>query len=107
MYSFAGKIRDKNISKDNFVFTNALYLNDILDKIEKMDESTFDNIKDKCIEMNIAHLFMEGNGRTTRIWLDLILENILMVIDWNNIEKSQYLNTMRKSVYSNHNIKKY
>ena len=79
MYSFSGKIRE-NISKDNFAFSNALYLNEVLDKIEKMDEFTFDNIIDKYIEMNIAHLFMESNGRTTRIWLDLILKKIYQLL---------------------------
>lgn len=106
LYSFAGKIRDKNISKDNFAFANALYLNDVLNKIEKMNETSFDNIIDKYIEMNIAHPFMDGNGRTTRIWLDLMLKkNLSMVIDWSNIEKNQYLDAMKESVYSDHNIK--
>ena len=106
LYSFAGKIRDKNISKDNFAFANALYLNDVLNKIEKMNETSFDNIIDKYIEMNIAHPFMEGNGRTTRIWLDLMLKkNLSMVIDWSNIEKNQYLDAMKESAYSDHNIK--
>ena len=106
LYSFAGKIRNKNISKNNFAFANALYLNETLNNIEKMDESTFDNIVDKYIEMNIAHPFMEGNGRATRIWLDLILKkNLSKVVDWSRIEKEQYLEAMRASVYSDKKIK--
>lgn len=105
-YSFAGKIREKNISKDNFTFGNALYLNEILSKIEKMPEVTFDNIVEKYVEMNIAHPFMEGNGRATRIWLDLIFKkNLSMVIDWSKIKREEYLNAMRVSVYSDKQIK--
>ena len=107
LYSFAGQIREKNISKDNFTFGNALYLHETLSKIEKMPEATFDNIVEKYVEMNIAHLFMEGNGRATRIWLDLIFKkNLSMVIDWSNIKKEEYLNAMRISVYSDIQIKK-
>ena len=106
LYSFAGQIRKKNISKDNFNFGNALYLNESLSKIEKMPEVTFDNIVEKYVEMNIAHPFMEGNGRTTRIWLDLIFKkNLSMVIDWSKIKKEEYLNAMRVSVYSDKQIK--
>lgn len=106
LYSFAGQIREKNISKDNFTFGNALYLNETLSKIEKMPEVTFDNIIEKYVEMNIAHPFMEGNGRTTRIWLDLIFKkNLSMVIDWSKIKKEEYLNAMRVSVYSDKEIK--
>ncbi len=106
LYSFAGQIREKNISKDNFTFGNALYLNETLSKIEKMPEVTFDNIVEKYVEMNIAHPFMEGNGRTTRIWLDLIFKkNLSMVIDWSKIKKEEYLNAMRVSVYSDKQIK--
>ena len=106
LYSFAGQIREKNISKDNFTFGNALYLNETLSKIEKMPEVTFDNIVEKYVEMNIAHPFMEGNGRTTRIWLDLIFKkNLSMVIDWSKIKKEEYLNAMRISVYSDKQIK--
>ena len=106
LYSFAGEIRTKNISKDNFAFANSIYLNDILYKIENMDESTFENIIDKYIEMNIAHPFMEGNGRATRIWLDLMLKkNLQKVVDWSLIEKEQYLDAMRVSVYSDTDIK--
>ena len=106
LYSFAGQIREKNISKDNFTFGNALYLHETLSKIEKMPEVTFDNIVEKYIEMNIAHPFMEGNGRATRIWLDLIFKkNLSMVIDWSKIKKEEYLNAMRVSVYSDQQIK--
>ena len=106
LYSFAGKIREKNISKDNFTFGSALYLNETLSKIEKMPEATFDNIVEKYVEMNIAHPFMEGNGRATRIWLDLIFKkNLSMVIDWSSIKKEEYLNAMRVSVYSDKQIK--
>jgi cell filamentation protein len=106
LYSFAGQIREKNISKDNFTFGNALYLNETLSKIEKMPEVTFDNIVEKYVEMNIAHPFMEGNGRTTRIWLDLIFKkNLFMVIDWSKIKKEEYLNAMRVSIYSDKQIK--
>ena len=106
LYSFAGQIREKNISKDNFTFANALYLHETLSKIEKMPDVTFDNIVEKYVEMNIAHPFMEGNGRATRIWLDLILKkNLSMVIDWSKIKKEEYLNAMRVSVYSDKQIK--
>lgn len=106
LYSFAGQIREKNISKYNFTFGNALYLHETLSKIEKMPEVTFDNIVEKYVEMNIAHPFMEGNGRATRIWLDLIFKkNLSMVIDWCKIKKEEYLNAMRVSVYSDQQIK--
>ena len=106
LYSFAGQIREKNISKDNFTFGNALYLHETLSKIEKMPEVTFDNIVEKYVEMNIAHPFMEGNGRATRIWLDLLFKkNLSMVIDWSKIKKEEYLNAMRVSVYSDQQIK--
>ena len=106
LYSFAGQIREKNISKDNFTFANALYLHETLSKIEKMPDVTFDNIVEKYVEMNIAHPFMEGNGRATRIWLDLIFKkNLSMVIDWSKIKKEEYLNAMRVSVYSDKQIK--
>ena len=106
LYSFAGQIREKNISKDNFMFGNALYLHETLSKIEKMPEVTFDNIVEKYVEMNIAHPFMEGNGRATRIWLDLIFKkNLSMVIDWSKIKKEEYLDAMRVSVYSDKQLK--
>lgn len=106
LYGFAGEIRNKNISKDGFAFANALYLKETLHTIESMKESTFDEIIDKYIEMNIAHPFMEGNGRATRIWLDLILKkNLSFVVDWSLIEKDDYLNAMRVSPNSNKTIK--
>lgn len=106
LYPFAGQIRSKNISKDNFSFASAVYLSDILKDIEKMGEETFDDIIDKYIEMNIAHPFMEGNGRTTRIWLDLILKkNLSKVIDWSSISKEDYLSAMKVSPNSDKQIK--
>ncbi len=98
LYKFAGKIREKNISKGNFRFANALYLNEILQKIETMPEDTFEHIIAKYVEMNIAHPFLEGNGRTTRIWLDMILKkNLGKVINWKNIDKIEYLQAMERS----------
>lgn len=98
IYDFAGKIRDKNISKGGFRFANALYLNEILVKIEQMPENCFENIIEKYVEMNIAHPFMEGNGRAIRIWLDLILKKSLnKVIDWQNVDKTLYLQAMERS----------
>ena len=98
LYDFAGKIRDKNISKGGFRFANALYLNEILPKIEQMPENTFEEIIAKYVEMNIAHPFMEGNGRTMRIWLDLILKKRLnKVINWQLMDKTLYLQAMERS----------
>ena len=98
LYDFAGKIRDKNISKGGYRFTNALYLNEILPKIEQMPENTFEEIIAKYVEMNIAHPFMEGNGRTMRIWLDLILKKRLnKVINWQLVDKTLYLQAMERS----------
>ena len=98
LYDFAGKIRDKNISKGGFRFANVLYLNEILPKIEQMPENTFEEIIAKYIEMNIAHPFMEGNGRTMRIWLDLILKKRLnKVINWQFVDKTLYLQAMERS----------
>ena len=98
LYDFAGKIRDKNISKGGFRFANALYLNEILPKIEQMPENTFEEIIAKYVEMNIAHPFMEGNGRTMRIWLDLILKKRLnKVINWQFVDKTLYLQAMERS----------
>jgi len=98
LYDFAGKIRDKNISKGGFRFANALYLNEILPKIEQMPENTFEEIIAKYVEMNIAHPFMEGNGRTMRIWLDLILKKRLnQVINWQFVDKTLYLQAMERS----------
>ena len=98
LYDFAGKIRDKNISKGGFRFANALYLNEILPKIEQMPENTFEEIIAKYVEMNIAHPFMEGNGRTMRIWLDLILKKRLnKVINWQFVDKTLYLQAIERS----------
>ena len=98
LYDFAGKIRDKNISKGSFRFANALYLNEILPKIEQMSENTFEEIIAKYVEMNIAHPFMEGNGRTMRIWMDLILKKRLnKVINWQFVDKTLYLQAMERS----------
>ena len=98
LYDFAGKIRDKNISKGGYRFANALYLNEILPKIEQMPENTFEEIIAKYVEMNIAHPFMEGNGRTMRIWLDLILKKHLnKVINWQLVDKTLYLQAMERS----------
>ena len=106
LYAFAGQVRDKNISKDNFTFANVSFLNEILVSVENMEESTFEQILDKYIEMNIAHPFMEGNGRATRIWLDLMLKkNLSLVVDWSLIEKSDYLTAMKQSPNSDINIK--
>ncbi len=98
LYDFAGKIREKNISKGGFRFVTALYLNDILPKIEQMPESSFTEIIAKYVEMNIAHPFMEGNGRTMRIWLDMILKKCLeQVVDWQFVDKVLYLQAMERS----------
>ena len=98
LYDFAGKIRDKNISKGGFRFVNTLYLNEIFPKIEQMPENTFEEIIAKYVEMNIAHPFMEGNGRTMRIWLDLILKKRLnKVINWQFVDKTLYLQAMERS----------
>ena len=98
LYDFAGKIRTLNIAKGGFRFANCLYLEAILPVIEKMPESTFEEIIAKYVEMNIAHPFMEGNGRTTRIWLDLILKRSLgKVVDWRKVDKDFYLQAMERS----------
>lgn len=98
LYDFAGKIREKNISKGNFRFANSLYLADILKKIELMSEVTLDEIIDKYVEMNIAHPFLEGNGRSTRIWLDLMLKRTLgKIVNWQNIDKKLYLQAVERS----------
>lgn len=98
LYDFAGKIRELNISKDGFRFANALYLKDALGRIEEMPETTFEEIVEKYAEMNIAHPFMEGNGRSTRIWLDLILrKNLGKCIDWSAINKNDYFEAMIRS----------
>ena len=99
LYDFAGQIRTLNIAKSGFQFAMARYLPETLKQIEEMPESTFDAIVDKYAEMNVAHPFMEGNGRSTRIWLDLILKkNLKLCVDWSKINKKEYLAAMEKSV---------
>ena len=106
LYDFAGQIRNKNISKGGFTFANALYFDSILPNIERMPETTFDEIINKYVEMNVAHPFMEGNGRSTRIWLDLMLKHSLKkCIDWSKVDKNAYLNAMRESVTDNTKLK--
>jgi cell filamentation protein len=98
LYDFAGKIREKNISKDGFRFANSLYLPEILAKIEQMPEGTYEQIIGKYAEMNIAHPFLEGNGRSTRIWLDLILKKRLgKCVDWSKIDKDDYFSAVIRS----------
>ena len=98
IYDFAGKIRDVNIAKGNFRFAPVMYLHAALENIEKMPQNTFDQAIEKYVEMNIAHPFREGNGRATRIWLDLILKKELgQVIDWSKVDKEDYLLAMERS----------
>ena len=98
LYDFAGKIRELNISKGNFRFANSLYLKEILEKIETMGEESFEEIIAKYVEMNIAHPFMEGNGRSMRIWLDMILKARLQkVVNWQFVDKDSYLQAMERS----------
>jgi len=106
IYDFAGKMRDVNISKGSFRFVPVMYLSASLDHIDAMPQSHFDEIIQKYVEMNIAHPFREGNGRTTRIWLDLILkQEIKQVIDWNQVDKENYLSAMERSVVKDLEIK--
>jgi cell filamentation protein len=106
LYDFAGQIRTKDISKGGFTFAPCRYFNTTLKTIENMPETTFDEIIDKYVEMNVAHPFMEGNGRSTRIWLDLMLKRRLKkCTDWSKINKNDYLQAMRKSVTAPTNIK--
>lgn len=106
LYDFAGKIRTKNIAKGSFQFAPVQFLSQTLKNIEAMPETTFDEIIDKYVEMNIAHPFMEGNGRSTRIWLDLILKkNLKKCVDWSQIEKQSYLDAMKKSTFDSSEIK--
>ena len=98
IYDFAGKLRKVNISKGNFRFAPLMYLETALQNIDKMPQSTFDEIVEKYVEMNIAHPFREGNGRATRIWLDLILKKeIGKVVDWSKVDKEDYLLAMERS----------
>ena len=98
LYDFAGKMREVNISKGGFRFANSLYLEDILPKIEQMPQNNFKEIIEKYVEMNIAHPFMEGNGRTMRIWLDMMLKKELQkVVNWQDVSKDSYLSSMERS----------
>lgn len=106
IYLFAGKIRTVNISKDDFRFAPLMYLEASLKHIDAMAQSNFDEIIEKYVEMNIAHPFREGNGRATRIWLDLMLKKeIKQVIDWNKVDKDEYLSAMKRSVVKDIEIK--
>ncbi|MFO3667639.1 protein adenylyltransferase Fic [Anaerococcus kampingiae] len=106
VFDFAGKIRTVNISKDSFRFAPLLFLESNLSIIEKMPENSFDEIIDKYVEMNVAHPFREGNGRATRIWLDLILKkNLGKCIDWDKIDKFAYLSAMERAVVNTLEIK--
>lgn len=106
IYDFAGKIRDVNIAKGNFRFAPLMYLEAALKNIDDMPQSTFDEIIEKYVEMNIAHPFREGNGRSTRIWLDLILKKELgMVVDWSKVDKEDYLLAMERSPIKDIEIK--
>jgi len=106
LYDFAGQIRTKNISKGGFTFANCMHFPTTLQMIERMPETNFDEIMDKYVEMNVAHPFMEGNGRSTRIWLDLMLKRSLKkCVDWSKIDKNEYLAAMRESVADASHIK--
>lgn len=106
IYNFAGEIRTVNIAKGNFRFAPVMYLKPALENVEKMPQSTFEEIIDKYVEMNVAHPFREGNGRSTRIWLDLILKNeIGKVVDWSKVDKEDYLLAMERSSIKSVEIK--
>ena len=106
VYYFAGKIRDENISKGNFRFVPVMYLKEAIKNIDKMPQKTYDEIIEKYVEMNIAHPFREGNGRSTRIWLDRILMKELgQVVDWSKVDKNDYLLAMERSPIKDIEIK--
>ncbi len=106
IYDFAGKMRDVNLSNGNFRFAPVMYLAQSLKQIDKMPQSTFDEIVEKYVEMNIAHPFREGNGRAMRIWLDLMFkQGIKRVVDWNKIDKADYLSAMERSPVKDIEIK--
>lgn len=106
IYDFAGKVRNVNIAKGNFRFAPVMYLRAAIENVEKMPQSTFDEIIEKYVEMNIAHPFREGNGRSTRIWLDLMLKKELgLVIDWSLVDKDDYLAAMERSPVKDIEIK--
>ena len=98
VYEFAGQMRTVNIAKGNFRFAPVMYLRPALESIDRIPQSTFDEIIEKYVEMNVAHPFMEGNGRSTRIWLDMILKKrLFVVIDWQSVDKVLYLQAMERS----------
>ena len=106
VYDFAGKVRDENIAKGNFRFASVMYLSAALEHIDKMPQTTFDEIIEIYVEMNVAHPFREGNGRSTRIWLDAILKKeIQQVIDWSKVDKEDYLLAMERSPIKDVEIK--
>ncbi len=106
IYGFAGKVREVNIAKGGFRFAPLMYLDAALQRIDVMPQGTFDEIVEKYVEMNIAHPFREGNGRATRIWLDLMLKKgIAKVVDWNRVDKDEYLSAMQRSVVKDIEIK--
>lgn len=106
IYDFAGKVRSVNIAKGGFRFVPAMYLLDALKQIERMPQSTFNEIIEKYVEMNVAHPFREGNGRSTRIWLDLIFKKELqLVVDWSKVNKEDYLSAMERSPIKDLEIK--
>ena len=106
VYAFAGQVRDVNLAKGNFRFAPVMYLQKSLAHISAMPQLNFDQIIEKYVEMNVAHPFREGNGRATRIWLDLILKKeLLQVIDWNAVDKAEYLSAMERSVVKDLEIK--
>lgn len=106
LYDFAGKVRTVNIAKGNFRFAPVMYLDAALKNLDDMPQSTFDEIIEKYVEMNVAHPFREGNGRSTRIWLDMILKKELkLVIDWNKVDKEDYLLDMERSPIKDVEIK--
>ena len=106
IYDFAGKLRKVNIAKGNFRFASLSYLKEAIKNIEKIPQSTFDEVIEKYVEMNIAHPFREGNGRSTRIWLDLILKKELnVVVDWSKVDKTDYLLAMERSSIKDVEIK--
>ena len=106
IYAFAGKIRDVNIAKGTIAFARVMYLEASIKHIDAMPQSTFDDIIKKYVEMNMAHPFREGNGRATRIWLDLMLKKeIQQVVDWNQVDKDDYLSAMQRSVVKDLEIK--
>jgi len=106
IYDFVGKVRNVNIAKGNFRFAPLMYLEAALKHIDTMPQSTFDEIIEKYVEMNVAHPFLEGNGRATRIWLDLILKaEIKQVVDWNQVDKEEYLSAMQRSPVKDLEIK--